>query len=268
VKQRPLVIEFLGLPASGKSTLSHAAADALRRHGMPVAEPTYVADHLMAGGRRYLHKLGRVSNEVLCRPRGAASVLVFLPQIAILFLLLGILEDTGYMARAALLMDRLMRAVGLPGRSVIPLISGYACAVPGIMSTRTIADPHDRLATIMVLPLTSCSARLPVYTLLIGAFVPATLVGGVLDLRGVTLFSMYALGTVMDFHELEPLVDAILAPLHNRHLNEVPPFIEALNPSAENVAFHVARSLNLPARVRLERVEVWETDDNSSVYRL
>ena len=128
---------------------------------------------------------------------GAASVLVFLPQIAILFLLLGILEDTGYMARAALLMDRLMRAVGLPGRSVIPLISGYACAVPGIMSTRTIADPHDRLATIMVLPLTSCSARLPVYTLLIGAFVPATLVGGVLDLRGVTLFSMYALGTVM-----------------------------------------------------------------------
>lgn len=75
MKQRPLVIEFLGLPASGKSTLSHAAADALRRHGMPVAEPTYVADHVMTGGRRYLHKLGRVSNEVLCRPRGAASAL-------------------------------------------------------------------------------------------------------------------------------------------------------------------------------------------------
>jgi ferrous iron transport protein B len=128
---------------------------------------------------------------------GAASVLVFLPQIAILFVLLGILEDSGYMARAALLMDRLMRAVGLPGKSVIPLISGYACAVPAIMSTRTIADPKDRLATILVLPLTSCSARLPVYTLLIGAFVPATLVGGVLDLRGVTLFSMYAMGTVM-----------------------------------------------------------------------
>lgn len=128
---------------------------------------------------------------------GAAAVLVFLPQIAILFLLLGVLEDSGYMARAALLMDRLMRVVGLPGRAVIPLISGYACAVPGIMSTRTIADPHDRLATIMVLPLTSCSARLPVYTLLIGAFVPATLVGGVLDLRGVTLFTMYALGTMM-----------------------------------------------------------------------
>jgi ferrous iron transport protein B len=128
---------------------------------------------------------------------GAASVLVFLPQIAILFVLLGILEDSGYMARAALLMDRLMRAVGLPGKSVIPLISGYACAVPAIMSTRTIADPKDRLATILVLPLTSCSARLPVYTLLIGAFVPATLVGGVFDLRGVTLFSMYAIGTVM-----------------------------------------------------------------------
>ena len=128
---------------------------------------------------------------------GAAAVLVFLPQIAILFLLLGILEDTGYMARAALLMDRLMRVIGLPGRAVIPLISGYACAVPAIMSTRTIADPKDRLATILVLPLTSCSARLPVYTLLIGAFVPATLVGGVFDLRGLTLFSMYAIGTVM-----------------------------------------------------------------------
>lgn len=127
---------------------------------------------------------------------GAASVLVFLPQIAILFLLLGLLEDSGYMARAALLMDRPMRALGLPGRSVIPLISGYACAVPGIMSTRTIADPRDRLATILVLPLMSCSARLPVYTLLIGAFVPATVVAGVADLRGVTLFAMYALGTL------------------------------------------------------------------------
>ncbi|HEX5634031.1 MAG TPA: ferrous iron transport protein B, partial [Gemmatimonadales bacterium] len=127
---------------------------------------------------------------------GAGSVLVFLPQIAILFLLLGILEDSGYMARAALLMDRPMRAVGLPGRSVIPLISGYACAVPGIMSTRTIADPRDRLVTILVLPLMSCSARLPVYTLLIGAFVPSVLVGGFLDLRGLTLFVMYALGTL------------------------------------------------------------------------
>jgi ferrous iron transport protein B len=127
---------------------------------------------------------------------GVGSVLVFLPQIAILFLLLGFLEDSGYMARAALLMDRPMRAVGLPGRSVIPLISGYACAVPGIMSTRTIADPRDRLVTIMVLPLMSCSARLPVYTLLIGAFVPAVLVGGVFDLRGLTLFLMYALGTL------------------------------------------------------------------------
>lgn len=127
---------------------------------------------------------------------GAGSVLVFLPQIAILFLLLGILEDSGYMARAALLMDRPMRAIGLPGRSVIPLISGYACAVPGIMSTRTIADPRDRLITILVLPLMSCSARLPVYTLLIGAFVPSALVWGFLDLRGVTLFAMYALGTL------------------------------------------------------------------------
>jgi ferrous iron transport protein B len=149
----------------------------------------WVGETLPAGPLR-----GLVVDGVLA---GAAAVLVFLPQIGILFLLLGILEDSGYMARAALLMDRLMRVVGLPGRAVIPLISGYACAVPGIMSTRTIADPKDRLATIMVLPLMSCSARLPVYTLLIGAFVPATLVGGILDLRGVTLFAMYALGTVM-----------------------------------------------------------------------
>lgn len=84
----------------------------------------------------------------------------------------------------------------------------------------------------------------------------------------VSANTLDALGTVMDFHELEPLVDAILSPLHNRHLNEVEPFVAELNPSAENVAYHVARSLGLPARVRLERVEVWETDENSAVYKL
>ena len=128
---------------------------------------------------------------------GVGSVLVFLPQIAMLFLFIGILEDSGYMARAAYLMDRLMRRVGLHGKSFIPMISGFACAVPAIMATRTIEEPKDRLATIMVVPLMSCSARLPVYTLLIGAFVPPVkLLGGLFSLQGVTMLLMYVLGTV------------------------------------------------------------------------
>jgi ferrous iron transport protein B len=127
---------------------------------------------------------------------GAGSVLVFLPQIAILFLFIGVLEDSGYMARAAFIMDRYMRRVGLHGRSFIPLLSGYACAVPAIMSTRTIEHTKDRFATIMVVPLMSCSARLPVYTLLIGAFIPPLAIGGVFDLQGVTMLAMYLLGTV------------------------------------------------------------------------
>ncbi|HEU4990041.1 MAG TPA: ferrous iron transport protein B [Gemmatimonadaceae bacterium] len=127
---------------------------------------------------------------------GVGSVLVFLPQIAILFLFIGILEDSGYMARAAFVMDRYMRPLGLHGKSFIPLISGYACAVPAIMSTRTIQQPKERLATIMVVPLMSCSARLPVYTLLVAAFVPAVAVGGVLSLQGLTMLGMYLMGTV------------------------------------------------------------------------
>ena len=127
---------------------------------------------------------------------GVGSVLVFLPQIAILFAFIGLLEQSGYMARAAFLMDRVMRKVGLHGKSFIPMLSGYACAVPGIMATRTIEDPKDRLATIMVVPLMSCSARLPVYTLLIGAFVPAIHYWGFVGLQGLTMLSMYLLGTV------------------------------------------------------------------------
>ena len=130
---------------------------------------------------------------------GVGSVLAFVPQISILFLFIGILEDTGYMARAAFVMDRFLRPVGLHGKSFIPLISGYACAVPAIMSARTIQEPRDRLATIMVVPLMSCSARLPVYTLLIGAFVPPVAVGGLLGLQGLTLLAMYALGTLGAF---------------------------------------------------------------------
>ncbi len=127
---------------------------------------------------------------------GAGGVLVFLPQILFLFLFIGILEDLGYMARAAFLMDRLMARFGLSGRSFIPMLSGFACAIPGIMAARTIGDRKTRLATIFLVPFMSCSARLPVYTLMIGAFVPEMRVYGILDLRALVLFGMYLLGIV------------------------------------------------------------------------
>lgn len=124
---------------------------------------------------------------------GAGGVLVFLPQILILFFFILVLEESGYLPRAAFLLDRLMGSVGLSGRSFIPLLSSFACAVPGIMAARTVADPRDRLVTILIAPLMTCSARLPVYTLLIGAFVPAREVGGV-GLQGLVLFGLYAAG--------------------------------------------------------------------------
>jgi ferrous iron transport protein B len=124
---------------------------------------------------------------------GAGGVLVFLPQILILFFFILLLEDSGYLPRAAFLLDNLMGRVGLSGRAFIPLLSSFACAVPGIMATRTIANWRDRLATIMVAPLMTCSARLPVYALLIGAFVPDRAVGP-FNLRGLTLFALYVAG--------------------------------------------------------------------------
>jgi ferrous iron transport protein B len=126
---------------------------------------------------------------------GVGGVLVFLPQILILFFFILLLEDSGYLPRAAFLLDNLMGKVGLSGRAFIPLLSSFACAIPGIMATRTIANWRDRLATIMVAPLMTCSARLPVYALLIGAFVPARQVGW-FDLRGLTLFGLYVAGVV------------------------------------------------------------------------
>jgi len=126
---------------------------------------------------------------------GVGGVLVFLPQILILFFFILLLEDSGYLPRAAFLLDNLMGRVGLSGRAFIPLLSSFACAVPGIMATRTITHWKDRLATIMVAPLMTCSARLPVYALLIGAFVPATSVGP-FNLRGLTLFGLYVAGVL------------------------------------------------------------------------
>ncbi|HEX4986685.1 MAG TPA: ferrous iron transporter B [Burkholderiales bacterium] len=125
---------------------------------------------------------------------GAGSVLVFLPQILILFLFILALEDSGYLPRAAFLLDRLMGTVGLSGRSFIPLLSSFACAIPGIMATRNIGNWRDRLTTIMIAPLTTCSARLPVYALIIGAFIPERTVLGFLNLQGVVLFVLYLAG--------------------------------------------------------------------------
>ena len=127
---------------------------------------------------------------------GAGGVLVFLPQILILFFFILVLEESGYLPRAAFLLDRLMGGVGLSGRSFIPLLSSFACAIPGIMATRTIADPRDRLVTIMIAPLMTCSARLPVYALLIGAFIPAREVGFGIQLQAIVLFALYVAGIV------------------------------------------------------------------------
>ena len=127
---------------------------------------------------------------------GVGSVLVFLPQIIILFFFILLLEDSGYLPRAAFVLDRLMGYVGLSGRAFIPLLSSFACAIPGIMAARTIPSPRDRLVTIMIAPLMTCSARLPVYTLLIGAFIPARTVGGVFNLSGLVLFALYVLAVI------------------------------------------------------------------------
>jgi len=125
---------------------------------------------------------------------GLGTVLQFLPQILILFLFILMLEESGYLPRAAFLLDRVMFAAGLTGRSFIPLLSSFACAIPGIMATRSIADPRDRLTTILVAPLMTCSARLPVYTLLIAAFIPRRTVLGVFNLQGIVLFTLYFAG--------------------------------------------------------------------------
>jgi len=125
---------------------------------------------------------------------GAGGVLVFLPQILMLFAFILVLEDSGYLPRAAFLLDRVMGGVGLSGRAFIPLLSSFACAIPGIMATRTIPDKRDRLVTILVAPLMTCSARLPVYTLLIGAFIPARKVAGLFELQGLVLFILYFAG--------------------------------------------------------------------------
>jgi ferrous iron transport protein B len=128
---------------------------------------------------------------------GVGGVLVFLPQIMILFFLLSLLEQSGYISRAAVLTDRLMAIFGLNGKAFLPFLSGFACSIPAIMSTRTISDRRERMATLLVIPLITCSARLPVYVLLIGTFIPAKTIGGIFQTQALAFFLMYFLGTVM-----------------------------------------------------------------------
>jgi ferrous iron transport protein B len=153
---------------------------------------------------------------------GSGAVLVFLPQIVILFFFILVLEDSGYLPRAAFLLDRLMGSVGLSGRAFIPLLSSFACAIPGIMSTRTIQNPRDRLTTIMIAPLMTCSARLPVYALIIAAFIPDKTVLGFLSLQGLVLFILYLAGILSAM-----LVAWVMKPRHkNTHalLLELPDY--------------------------------------------
>ena len=155
---------------------------------------------------------------------GVGGVIAFLPQILLLFLFISLLEDSGYMARAAFLMDRLMRAVGLHGKAFVPLLSSFACAVPGIMGTRTIEHPKDRIATIMIAPFMSCSARLPVYTLIIAAFFSGKTVLGVVSLGAVIILAMYLLGIAVAIVVASILKRTILNAPPPPFVMEMPPY--------------------------------------------
>ncbi|MDV8154902.1 ferrous iron transport protein B [Acinetobacter bereziniae] len=160
---------------------------------------------------------------------GAGSVVVFLPQILILFFFILVLEESGYLPRAAFLLDKLMFKAGLSGRAFIPLLSSFACAVPGIMATRSISDPRDRLVTILVAPLMTCSARLPVYALLIAAFIPEKMVWGFLNLQGLVLFGLYMAGivsalivaTVLKFFQKDKSQHALLMELPSYRIPDI-----------------------------------------------
>ena len=177
---------------------------------------------------------------------GVGSVLVFLPQILVLFLFIILLEDFGYMARAAFLMDRIMGGAGLHGRAFIPLLSSFACAIPGIMATRVIDNKRDRLTTILVAPLMTCSARIPVYTLIISAFIPNRQVLGVLSLPGLVMFSLYAAG----------IVSALGVSFITRRLfwrGAVEPFLMELPTYKAPDALNVARSVALRGKIFIKR---------------
>jgi len=178
------VVMFLIFQAvfSWATPLHDGIADGIQAAG------NWIGDTLPAGALRSLLVDGVFA--------GLGTVLAFLPQILILFLFILCLEESGYLPRAAFLLDRMMLSAGLTGRSFIPLLSSFACAIPGIMATRSIPDPRDRLTTILIAPLMTCSARLPVYALLIAAFIPQRTVLGVFNLQGIVLFTLYVAGIV------------------------------------------------------------------------
>jgi ferrous iron transport protein B len=155
---------------------------------------------------------------------GVGAVVVFLPQILILFFFILLLEASGYMVRAAFLMDRLMAGVGLSGRAFIPLLSSFACAIPGIMATRTIDDPKDRLTTILIAPLMTCSARLPVYAVIIGAFIPNKAIGPGIGLQGLVLFGLYGVGIVTAMLAALILRRTVAKGAHSGFLMELPKY--------------------------------------------
>lgn len=178
---------------------------------------------------------------------GVGGVLVFLPQILILFLFILLLEDLGYMARAAFLMDRIMGGAGLHGRAFIPLLSSFACAIPGIMAARVIDNRRDRLTTILVAPLITCSARIPVYTLIISAFVPARQVGGLFNLQGLVMFGLYAAGIAA------ALGTAAVAKFVFWRDQSSPPFMLELPDYKMPRGRDVARGLMTRARIFIKR---------------
>ncbi|MFK7847656.1 MAG: ferrous iron transport protein B [Rhodothermales bacterium] len=155
---------------------------------------------------------------------GVGNVIIFLPQILLLFFFLSLMESTGYMARSAFIMDRVMRRFGLSGGSVMPMMSAFACAVPAIMATRTMENQRDRFLTIMVVPLLSCSARLPVYTLFIAAFIPATTIWGPFDYQGVTMLGLYVFGTSTAFWAAWVLKKVMMKGPESFFMLELPPY--------------------------------------------
>jgi ferrous iron transport protein B len=177
---------------------------------------------------------------------GVGSVLVFLPQILVLFLFIILLEDFGYMARAAFLMDRIMGGAGLHGRAFIPLLSSFACAIPGIMATRVIDNKRDRLTTILVAPLMTCSARIPVYTLIISAFIPARTIWGFVNFQGLVMFGLYSAG----------ILSALAVSFVTRRLfwrGAVEPFLMELPTYKAPDALNVARNLYLRGKIFVTR---------------
>jgi ferrous iron transport protein B len=198
----------------------------------------FVANHLPEGLFTNLLSQGLIP--------GIGGVLVFVPQIAILFFFIALLEETGYLSRVVFIMDRLMRPFGLNGKSVVPLLSSVACAIPGVMSARTIADPKERLITILVAPFMSCSARIPVYTLLISLVIPKTYLFGLINLQGLVLFGLYFLGIL--FALLTAILLNVLLKQEKKgfHIMELP---EYKSPRMGNVGITV-----------LEKVKLFVTD--------